>query len=99
MSGFDLYRLQLVFPTVEHHPARDLQRETLQTTVDMFCRSQHLLHTLHTSSFWHLSCIFTFLGLIKHNMPEMSLIVFHLQYLKWLHKNLPIFDKFFLNAH
>ena len=48
-SRFDCYQLQLVHPTVEHHPARNFQHETSQTVFDMFDPSQHLLHTLHKS--------------------------------------------------
>ena len=50
-SLFNHYQLQLVFPTVEHHPARNLQHKTLQTTFDMVSQSQHLLHTLHKAVF------------------------------------------------
>ena len=49
MSRFDRYQLQLVYPTVEHRPARNLQHETSQTTFDTFDQSQHILHTLHKS--------------------------------------------------
>ena len=50
MSQFNHYQLQLVYPTVEHHPARNLQHETSQTTF-----VNHL----------HFSCIFTFFEIIK----------------------------------
>ena len=43
MSRFDYYQLQLVYPTVDHYPARNLQHETSQTTFDKFDQSQHLL--------------------------------------------------------
>ena len=76
MSQFDRYQLQLVYLTMEHHPARNLQHETLQTTFDTFDQSQHLLHMLHKYVF----CVSTFLEIIKHNMPKMVLISFHLQY-------------------
>ena len=54
MSRFDRYLLQLVYLTVEHHPARNLQHETLETTFDTFNQSQHLLRKLHKSffAFW-----------------------------------------------
>ena len=60
MSRFDRYQLQLVYPTVEHRPVRNLQHESSQTAFDMFNQSQHLLHTLHKSFFvfqfrFHLS--------------------------------------------
>ena len=51
MSQFDCYQLQLVYPTMEHHPARNLQHKPLQTIFDTFDQSQHLLHTLHKSFF------------------------------------------------
>ena len=79
MSRFDRYQLQLVYLTMEHCPARNLQHETLQTTFDMFSQSQHLLHRLH-KSFLHFGCVFTFLEIIKHNMPKMLHVFFHLQY-------------------
>ena len=53
-------------------------QETSQTTFDMLDQSQHL-HTLQ-KSFLHFSSIFTFLEIIKHNMPKMLCIFFHLQY-------------------
>ncbi|XP_054946720.1 autism susceptibility gene 2 protein-like isoform X4 [Physeter macrocephalus] len=40
---------QLVYPTVEHRPARNLQHETSQTTFDTFHQSQHVFHTEHKS--------------------------------------------------
>ena len=33
-----------------------------------------------TNLFLHFSCVFTFLEIIKHNMPKMLHIFFHLQY-------------------
>ena len=39
---FDCYKLQLIYPTMKHHPVWNLQYRTLQTTLDMF--DQHLLH-------------------------------------------------------
>ena len=62
MSRFDRCQLQLVYPTLEHHPARNLQHKTSQTTCDMFNQSQHLLHTPHKSFF----CVsVAFLPLLK----------------------------------
>ena len=49
MSQFDCYQLQLVYPTMEHRPSRNLQHGTLQTIFDMFDQSQDLPHTLHKS--------------------------------------------------
>ena len=80
MSQFDCYRLRLVYSTVEHRrPAKNLQHNTWQTTFDTFDQSQHLLHTLH-KSFLSLSCIFTFLEIIKYNMLKMLHIFLRLQY-------------------
>ena len=50
-SRFDCSQLQLVYPTTEPHPVRNLQHENSQTIFDMFDQSQHLLHTLHKSYF------------------------------------------------
>ena len=80
MSWFDHYQFHLDYRTMEHHPARNLQHKTLQTTFDTFYQSQHFLHILQKSFFFlHFSCVFTFLE-IKHNMPKMSHIFYHLQY-------------------
>ena len=78
MSQIDSYQLQLVCPTMEHHPVRHLQHETLQTTFDTFGQSQHLLHTLH-DVFLCFSCNFTFIEIIMHNMQKILHIFFHLQ--------------------
>ena len=69
MSWFDHYQLQLIYPTMENPPARNLHHETLQTTFDTFDHSQHLFCTLH-NFFLHISCVFTFLEIIKYNMPK-----------------------------
>ena len=83
MSLFDHYQFQLVYLTMKHHPAKSLQHEI----IDTFDQSQHLLHTLHRSFYFLLfGCIFTFLEIIKHNMPKCCF--FHLSsILKWLQKN------------
>ena len=39
ISQFDFCELQLVYPTMEHHPVRNLQHKTLQTNFDMFDQS------------------------------------------------------------
>ena len=97
MSRFDCYQLQLVYPTTEHHPARNLLHETSQTTFDMFDQSQHLLHTLHKSFFFlHFSCVFTFLEIIKHNMPKMLLFSNILHFGKMATQKFTNFDEFFL---
>ena len=51
MSWFDRYQLQVVYPTVEHCPERNLQHETSQTIFDTFDQSRHLLLTLHKPFF------------------------------------------------
>ena len=51
MSQFDRCQLQLVYLTMEHRPARNLQHETLQTVFDIFNQSQYRLHTLQKSFF------------------------------------------------
>ena len=53
MSQFDRYQLELVYLTVEHHLARNLQHRTSQTTFNTFNQSQHFLHTLDKSFFSH----------------------------------------------
>ena len=58
MSQFDCYKLQLVYLTVEHHPVRNLQHRTSQTTFNTFDQSEHVLYTLHRLLVF--SCIFTF---------------------------------------
>ena len=49
-----------------------------------------------TNLFWHFSCIFTFLKIIKHNMPERLLFFFHLQYWNGYPKLHQIWCYFFL---
>ena len=68
MTRFALYQLQLVYPAMEHCPGRNPQHKTSQTTFDTFDQSQHFLHTLHKSLCF--SCAFTFLEIMKHNIPE-----------------------------
>ena len=72
ISRFDHCQVQVVCPSVEHHPARNVQHETWQTTFETFNQSQHLLHTLH-------SCILAFLKITKSNMLKILCIFFHLQ--------------------
>ena len=43
---------------MEHHPVRNLQHETSQTTFDEFNQSQHLLHTLLWSIFVFKFCFY-----------------------------------------
>ena len=76
LSWFDHYQLQLVYPTVELCPVRNLQHESSQTTFDIFDQSLHILHTVHKSLF----CVFSFLEIIKHNTPKFLCIFFHLEY-------------------
>ena len=42
MSQLDCYQLQLVYLTIEHHPERNLQHETSQTTCDKFSHLKQL---------------------------------------------------------
>ena len=91
MPQFDCY--QLVYPTVEHHPARNMQYKNLQTTFDIFAQSQHLLHTLHKSFFVCFSFIFTFLKVIQHKMLKIC-ILSSIFKLKRLPKNSPILIRF-----
>ena len=58
VSRFDPCQLQLVYLTMEHHPVRNLQHETSQTTFDEFSQSQHLLHTLLWSIFVFQFCFY-----------------------------------------
>ena len=94
MCQFDCCQLQLVYLTVECCPARNLQHKASQTSFDLFSQSQHLLHTLHKSFFLHFSCIFTFLEIIKHNMPKALRIFFYLQ-IKMATPKFINFDVFF----
>ena len=80
MSWFDRYQLQLVYLTREHGPGRNLQQETLQTSFNLFNQSQHLRHTREKSFlFWCFSCVYTFLEIIEHTIPQMLLLLFHLE--------------------
>ena len=77
-SRFDHSQVQLVYSTVKHCPVTNLQRETFQTTIDMFNQSQHLLYILHKSFFCVCvyvcaSVAFTFVKIIKLNMLKMLL--------------------------
>ena len=47
MSWFDRYQLQLVYLTVEHRLARNLQHKTSQTSFDTFDQARHFLHKLN----------------------------------------------------
>ena len=94
MSRFVYYQLQLVYPTVEHHPVRNLQHKNLQTTFDTFDQSQHLLHTLQ--QIFYCVSVFTFLEITKH-MPKMLHYFLPSSILKWLQKNSPIL--FFKKTH
>ena len=82
IAWYNIYYSPLTFQfggyqTVEHHPVRKLQHETLHTPLDTLDKSQHLLYTLHKSIF---VCVlvaffffFTFLEIIKHNTLKMLL--------------------------
>ena len=75
ISWFDSYQLQLVYLTMKHHPARNLQHQ-IWCCHDIFDQSQHLLHTLHKAFLLSFIYIFTFLEIIKHNIPTMLLSSF-----------------------
>ena len=70
MSQFDCWQLQLVYLTMEHHPVRNLQHETSQTTLDPFHLSHSTFSIICTNLFFAFSSAFAFLKIIKHNMPE-----------------------------
>ena len=84
------YQLQLVCPTRDHCPMRNLQHET-SNTFDTFDQSWHLPHTLHKSFFFF--CIFNFLEIMKHNMPKCLIFssIFNIKMNVKIHQ-------FFLNA-
>ena len=45
--------------------------------------------------FLHFCCVFTFLEIMKHNMPKMLLFFLPSSVLKWLHKTSPILISLF----
>ena len=49
MSWFEYYQLQLAYPSMDHHPVRNLQHGTLPDTSDMLDQSQHLFNITHKS--------------------------------------------------
>ena len=71
MSQFDCCRLQLVCPTMEHRPARNLYHETGQTTFGTSDQSQDLFYILY-KSFFVLQLRF-YLEIIKHIILKMWL--------------------------
>ena len=76
-------------PNLEESSSKKSPAWILQlTTFDTFDQSQHLLHTLH-KSFFVFQLHFTFLEIIKHNMPKMLLSP-PSSTVKWPHKNSPI---------
>ena len=79
-----------VCQTMEHHPARNLQHKTSQTTFDLSDQSWHLLHTLHKPLCF--SCVLNFLEIIKRNMLKMFSSTFNIKMAT--HKFIN-FDKFF----
>ena len=94
MSWFDRYQLQLIYLTVEQRPARNPQQKTLQTTFDTFNHSTFSIHS--TNLFLHFSCFFTFLEIIKHNMPKMCFSsIFNI---KMATQKFTNFDKFFFKC-
>ena len=83
MFWSNCYQLQLVYPTLEHCPVKNLQLET----VNHFWQAQQ-------KSFLHFSCIFTFLIAIKHNLPKM-LLFSSLLNIKMTTEKIINFDTFF----
>ena len=73
MSQFDCYRLQLVYPTMEQCPRRNLRQKISQTTFDRFDRSQHLLHNCTILFCLSLSCIFTFLEMMRNMLKRLHI--------------------------
>ena len=67
MSQFDHCQLQLVYPTTEHCPERNLQDKIHKP---LLTRSiSHSTFSIHcTNLFLHFSCVFTFLEIIKLEM-------------------------------
>ena len=100
ISGFDHYHLQLINLTGEHHPTRNLQRETSKTTFGMFDVLQYLLHTLHKSYFVfkRVVCFFNLSWNIKHDMLKMLLFIFHLKQQNTT-KKFTNFAKIFFKIH
>ena len=91
MSQFDSYQLQLVYPTMEWEISSMKLRKPLLTH-----SISHSIFSIHcTNVFLYFSCVFTFLEIIKHDMPKMLLFFLPSSILKWLHKNLPILKSFF----
>ena len=97
MSRFDRYQLQLVYATVEHRPARNLQHKTSQTTFNTFDQSQHLLHTLH-KSFFAFQLHFYLSWNNKAQYAENIASFLPSSILKWLHKSSPILIFFLMQA-
>ena len=79
MSWFDCYKLQLVYLTVEHHPVRNLQHKTSQTTFNTFNQSKHVLHTLPKLFVFPLRFYLSWNN--KASYAENVPFFFHLQYL------------------
>ena len=96
VSRFDHSQLQLVYLIVERIVQREISSSTkLRKPLLTRSISHSTFSILCTNLFLCFSCVFTFLEIIKHNMPKMLLFFFHLQLLKWLHKNSPILISFF----
>ena len=55
-SHSDHYQLWVVYSTMEHHPAKNLQHKVSQTTFHTFDQSQNILHILH--NFFCISAVF-----------------------------------------
>ena len=82
MSWFDCYQLQLVYLTVEHHPARNPRHDIWQTTFDTYSVTAPSPYAaqIFFVCFLHLSCVFIFLERVEHDMLKLLHILVHLQY-------------------
>ena len=98
-SCLDLIAINFIWST---WPWSSVQREISSTKLckPLLIRSISLsTFSVHcTNLFLRFGCVFTFLEIIKHNMPKMLLFssIFNI---KRLHKNSPTLISLFLNAH
>lgn len=90
---WSLYKLQLIYPMVQHCP----ERKTPEWNFVKHFLTLLISHTtlsIHWST-WCFSCMFTFLEMIKHICQN---VFFHLSILKWLHKKRPTLISFFFKC-
>ena len=80
---------------MEHHPARNLQHEIFQTTIDMFDQSQHLLHTMQlcVCVCVCISYIFSFLEIKQY---VENVVFYSLFNIKMSTPKFTSFDKLFI---